>query len=964
MHLHQRAALGFCRCQGIDLSCAARCGNELSSTGRGFYSSSRTCQSAQAAATGNEEDERNASRSSFSTSQFRGGWGTRLPKRGPSLSAAEIASRQALLSKKGKSEASDSPLKGNHDPSSFANNRSNQYHRNQPALKSQTPLQLNTFRIPYEIRSVDWNCPQCNYRCHGRHARCPSCETLRPELISISKRQDLAEQNIKIKRLGRSVLDDWNQGKLMAPKDGAQPQPDSTVFRDKAVGKKYYAGNYFPSTRSIFKNVDRPENSPRRPSEDLRDLAAATRIKSLRETPKEETSFLDQSQKAFPDKKTTAPSIREHKAPKGSQSQRQHYDDDFDEEHNTRRVRRQERKRLKGKALQKNDPAPPSPLYLPEFISVSNLADVIGVRLAQFIERMEEMGFEEVSYNHILDVETAGLVAAEFNFEPIFETATDDLTPAPEPEDKSSLPQRPPVVTIMGHVDHGKTTILDWLRKSSIVASEHGGITQHIGAFSVTMPSGKIITFLDTPGHAAFLDMRRRGADVTDIVVLVVAADDSVKPQTIEAIRHAKEAEVPIIVAINKVDKDNVHPEKVKQDLARHSVDVEDYGGDVQSICVSGKTGQGMLELEEAIATLSELLDHRAPVGGNAEGWVIEATTKNVGRVATVLVKRGTMQAGDIVVAGTTWARIRTLRNELGVAISEATPGMPVEIDGWKEQPEAGAEVLQAPSEQRAKDVVDYRLEKFETAKLSQDMSAINETRREALDKRRRAAATEEAELDEDTPSLSGPKQVNFLVKADVSGSVEAIVNSISAIGNNEVYAHILRSGVGPVSEFDVKHAAMAEAHIVSFNMPVIPSISGMAEAHGVELLKHNIIYELINTVKAKVGEHLTPNVSQRVTGEAEIGQIFKITVKGRETIPIAGCKVRNGIVSRTKKVRVLRGEEVVYDGAISSLKNVKKDVTDMRKGTECGVGFESWLDFAVGDHIQCYEEIYENRYL
>ena len=928
--MHQRAALGvrvfgrspflflskrvqFCRCQGIDLSCAARCGIELSSAGRGFYSSSRTCQSAQVATTDNEEDERNASRPPLSMS---GGWGTRLPKRSPSLSAAEIASRQALLSnKKGKAEASNSPLKGNRDPLSFVYSHPNQYRRNQPALRSQTPLQLNTIRIPNEIRNVDWNCPQCNYSCHGRHARCPSCVTLRPELIPIFKRQDLAEQDIKIKRLGLSVLDDWNQGKLMTPNDGARPQPDSTVFRGKTVRENKYVGNYFPSTRSLFKNMDRSENLPHRPSEALRDLAAEKRVKDLQA--KEQIVF-DRSREEFPDKKTTAPSIRENKVPK--HSQRQHitkYSDDFDEEDNSRRIRRQERKRLKGKGLQKNNPAPPSPLYLPEFISVGNLADVIGVRLAQFIERMEEMGFEKVSYNHILDVETAGLVAAEFNFEPIFETATDDLTPATEPEDKSNLPQRPPVVTIMGHVDHGKTTILDWLRKSSIAASEHGGITQHIGAFSVTMPSGKMITFLDTPGHAAFLDMRRRGADVTDIVVLVVAADDSVKPQTIEAIKHAKEADVPIIVAINKIDKENVHPETVKQDLARHSVDVEDYGGDVQSICVSGKTGQGMLELEEAIATLSELLDHRAPVDGNAEGWVIEATTKKVGRVATVLVKRGTMRAGDIVVAGTTWARIRTLRNELGVAISEAAPGMPVEIDGWKEQPEAGAEVLQAPSEQRAKDVVGYRLEMFETAKLSQDMSAINETRREALDKRRRATS-EEAEPDDDASPLSGPKQVNFLVKADVSGSVEAIVNSISAIGNNEVYAHILRSGVGPVSEFDVKHAAMAEAHIVSFNMPVAPSISGMAEAHGVELLKHNIIYELISTVKAKVSEHLTPNVSQRVTGEAEIGQIFKITLKGRETVPIAGCKVRNGTISRAKKVRVLRGEEVVYDGKFS----------------------------------------------
>ena len=308
----------------------------------------------------------------------------------------------------------------------------------------------------------------------------------------------------------------------------------------------------------------------------------------------------------------------------------------------------------------------------------------------------------------------------------------------------------------MGHVDHGKTTLLDWLRKSSVAASEHGGITQHIGAFSVVMPSGKSITFLDTPGHAAFLDMRRRGADLTDIVILVVAADDSVKPQTIEAIKHAKQANVPMIVAINKMDKEGVNPEKVKQDLARHSVDVEDYGGDVQAIPVSGKTGLGMLDLEEAVVTLSELLDHRADVEGNAEGWVVEATTKKAGRVATVLVKRGTVRPGDILVAGTTWTRIKTLKNEAGTLIDEATPGMPVEIDGWREQPEAGSEVLQAPSEQHAKDVVDYRLERSDVKKLGQDTAAINVSRKETLEQRRRSGDEESAES---TETSTGPNR-------------------------------------------------------------------------------------------------------------------------------------------------------------------------------------------------------------
>ena len=497
------------------------------------------------------------------------------------------------------------------------------------------------------------------------------------------------------------------------------------------------------------------------------------------------------------------------------------------------------------------------------------------------------------------------------------------------------LPQRPPVVTIMGHVDHGKTTLLDWLRKSSVAASEHGGITQHIGAFSVPMPSGKIITFLDTPGHAAFLSMRQRGANVTDIVILVVAADDSVKPQTIEAINHAKAAKVPIIVAINKVDKEEANVERVKQDLARHGVDVEDFGGDVQAICVSGKTGQGMEELEEAAVTLSEILDMRAEKDGQAEGWVLEASIKSMGKVATVLVRRGTMRPGDFIVAGKTWARIRCLRNEAGVEIHEAGPGTPVEIDGWREQPLAGDEVLQAPDESKAKSVVQYRLEKEERDKMAEDMEAINEHRKTEQEKREREkaealAAAETAKLQKEGTEMpqdtrdtkeakpNGPKEVFFIVKGDVSGSVEAVIDSIAALGNKEVHPHILRSGVGQLSEFDIEHAAAAKGHLINFNTVVEPHISRLAEEAKVKIIDHNIIYRLVDDVKAELSKHLPPLITQRVLGEAEIAQIFSINVKGRQHKNIAGCKVRNGTIAKTAKVRVLRSGEKVFDGLFS----------------------------------------------
>jgi translation initiation factor IF-2 len=430
------------------------------------------------------------------------------------------------------------------------------------------------------------------------------------------------------------------------------------------------------------------------------------------------------------------------------------------------------------------------------------------------------------------------------------------------------------------------------------------------------MPSGKTITFLDTPGHSAFLEMRRRGADVTDIVVLVVAADDSVKPQTIEAIKHATQANVPIIVAMSKIDKEGRDPDRVKQDLSVHGVHVEDYGGDVQAIGVSGKTGEGMIELEEAIGALSEMLDHRADTAGNAEGWVLEATTKSYGRVASALIRRGTLRTGDVIVAGETWARVRTLRNEAGLSIEEATPGMPVEIDGWRDQPAAGTEILQAPTEQRAKEVVEYRQDRSDNKKLGEDMEAINVARREAMEKRR----LEDMDSDEAATKAAeptGPKPVNFIVKADVDGSAEAVLNSIAAIGNNEIYANVIRSGVGPVGEFDIEHAASANGIVISFNMPIDNNMMRMAEMEGVQIMDHNIIYKLIDDVKANLSEHLEPTVTQRVTGEAEIGQIFEITLKGREKTAIAGCRVRNGMVQKSRKVRVTRNDETIFDGKI-----------------------------------------------
>jgi translation initiation factor IF-2 len=682
---------------------------------------------------------------------------------------------------------------------------------------------------------------------------------------------------------------------------------------------------------------------------------------------------------------------------RGERRSRRDRDFEDDEEGGRRSARKANKKEAKGaerkaqraveravqQAEQKNQ------IKLPEFISVQNLAQALGVRYEQFVTRLEDLGYDDIFPGKIFNTEVSGMIAMEYEMEPVFDSSIREeeerdlkARPAVDEQDKELLPTRPPVVTIMGHVDHGKTTILDYLRKSSVAAGEAGGITQHIGAFSVPLTaSGKTVTFLDTPGHAAFLAMRQRGANVTDIVILVVAADDSVKPQTLEAIKHAKGANVPMLVAINKCDKESADVQRVKQDLARHGVEIEDFGGDTQVVEVSGKTGLGMEKLEEAAVTLSEILDHRADTDGAVEGWVLEATTKKAGRVATVLVRRGTLRQGAVIVAGKTWARVRSLHNEAGVAITKAGPGMPVEVDGWRDQPAAGDEVLQAPNEQKATSVVEYRLEVVEREKTAEDMEVINEARRLQAEKREQekiaaqqakqrqntengASAEAEDTQSQPTATTGGRIEIPFLIKADVSGSAEAVEAYIMSVSSPMVAPRILSSSVGAVHESDIELAATTQGHIIAFNLPSDEGIKAMAAGKGVRVLENNIIYRVLDDVKSVLEEKLPPIITQRVLGEAEIGAAFEIGVGGRKKVKIAGCKIRNGVIGNGTRVRVMRGEEKVYDGTIASLKNVKKDVQEMRKGSECGMGFDGWEAFEVGDQIQTYEERSEKRTL
>ncbi|KAJ2892158.1 hypothetical protein MKZ38_010181 [Zalerion maritima] len=661
----------------------------------------------------------------------------------------------------------------------------------------------------------------------------------------------------------------------------------------------------------------------------------------------------------------------------GPRRSRNNEDDEggWDPEQAAERKRiKEERRRAK---LAKSTPQ----INIPEYISVSNLASALQVKRSHLLEQLFEWGFDNITAESIMTGETAALVAQEHGYDPQVNVGTDeDLKARPVLEDRSSLPGRPPVVTIMGHVDHGKTTLLDNLRKSSIALQEHGGITQHIGAFSVKLSTGKVITFLDTPGHAAFLTMRQRGANVTDIVVLVVAADDSVMPQTLEALKHARSAKVPIIVAINKVDKPQADVQRVKNDLGRHGIELEEYGGEVQAVEISGKTGQGMADLEENIVLLAEVQDLRGDPTGMAEGWIIESTLKDVGKSATVLVKRGTLRVGDIIVAGKTLAKVRALRNEAGVDVAEAGPGVPVEVLGWRDSPQAGDEVIQAPSEQRGRIAIHYR-EDLET-RGEESAEAVRQhhfkeerakTRAAAAEAEEAAGAAGEVETveqrrrrlrEEEEAAASGTKLVNFVVRADVAGSVEAVVGSIQEIGNHEVQPRVLRTGVGPPSTGDVDYAATTGCTIVNFNNEMPGNVTSRATRLKVNMIDHSVIYHLQDAVKEVIEAQLPPRILQKVLGEADVLQVFSVNIIRRKYKNIAGSRVTNGTITMGKSVRVMRKGEKIFEGKMETLKQVKKDVKSMVKGQECGIGLADFDDVEPGDVIQLFEEVEEKRHL
>ncbi|PXZ04641.1 translation initiation factor IF-2 [Gilliamella apicola] len=570
-----------------------------------------------------------------------------------------------------------------------------------------------------------------------------------------------------------------------------------------------------------------------------------------------------------------------------------------------------------------------------ETITVAELANKMAVKGSEVIKTMMKMG-AMATINQVIDQETAQLVAEEMGHKVVLRRENElEESLMSDRDTGAEKVSRAPVVTIMGHVDHGKTSLLDYIRKAKVASGEAGGITQHIGAYHVKTASGEI-TFLDTPGHAAFTSMRARGAKATDIVVLVVAADDGVMPQTIEAIQHAKAANVPIVVAVNKIDKPEADPERVKGELAQYGVMSEDWGGDTQFVHVSAKAGTGIDQLLEAILLQAEVLELTAYESGMASGVVIESfLDKGRGPVATVLVQSGTLRKGDIVLCGFEYGRIRAMRNELGKEVTEAGPSIPVEILGLSGVPSAGDEATVVRDEKKAREVALYRQGKFRDVKLARQQKAKLEN-----------MFTNMTEGD--------VSELNIVLKADVQGSVEAICDSLLKLSTDEVKVKIIGSGVGGITETDASLAAASNAIILGFNVRADASARKVVEAENLDLRYYSVIYDLIDEVKQAMSGMLAPEYKQEIIGLAEVRDVFKSPKFGA----IAGCMVTEGVVKRHNPIRVLRDNVVIYEGELESLRRFKDDVNEVRNGMECGIGVRNYNDVRVGDTIEVFETV------
>ena len=596
-------------------------------------------------------------------------------------------------------------------------------------------------------------------------------------------------------------------------------------------------------------------------------------------------------------------------------------------------------KKLKLEPNQHGFQAPTEPVVhevlVPETITVADLAHKMAVKGVEVVKALMKMGMM-VTINQSLDQDTALLVVEEMGHigKPAAIDDPDAFLDEAQPVNAEMLP-RPPVVTVMGHVDHGKTSLLDYIRRSKVVAGEAGGITQHIGAYHVETPKG-VVTFLDTPGHEAFTAMRARGAQATDIVILVVAADDGVMPQTVEAIAHAKAAGVPMVVAVNKIDKDAANPERIRQELTQHEVVCDEWGGDVQFVDVSAKQGLNIDKLLEAVLLEAEVLELKAAVDAPAKGIIVEARLdKGRGAVATLLVQSGTLKKGDMLLAGTAFGKVRAMLDENGKAIDEAGPSIPVEILGLSDVPNAGEDALVLADEKKAREVALFRQGKYRDVRLAKQQAAKLENMFSNMGE-------------------NAAQNLSVIIKADVQGSYEALAGSLQKLSTDEVKVNVLHSGVGGISESDVNLAIASGALIIGFNVRADSAARKLAENEDVEIRYYNIIYDAIDDVKAAMSGMLSPEEKEQVTGSVEIRQVITVSKVGN----IAGCMVTDGVVKRDSHVRVIRNNVVVHTGELSSLKRFKDDVKEVRMGFECGLMIKGYDDIAEGDVLECFDVV------
>ncbi len=623
--------------------------------------------------------------------------------------------------------------------------------------------------------------------------------------------------------------------------------------------------------------------------------------------------------------------------PKGNKKIRDIQDVESDEGGRHNRKKRKGPRKFEEAAKKHAFEKPTAPVIkevvIPETISVSDLALRMSVKAVEVIKVMMKMG-AMATINQVIDQDTAALVCEEMGHKAVLrkQDSIEDTINIKYEGDES---HRAPIVTIMGHVDHGKTSLLDYIRRTKVAAGEAGGITQHIGAYHVETPRG-MITFLDTPGHAAFSAMRARGAKVTDIVVLVVAADDGVKPQTIEAIQHAKAAEVPLVVAINKVDKHGIDLDRVKNELVQHGIVPEEWGGDTILAPVSAKTGQGVDELLEAILLQSEVLELKAIVDCPATGLVIESRLdKGRGPVATILVQNGTLRKGDVIITGLQYGRVRMMNDEAGHHVEQAGPSIPVEVFGLSGTPAAGDEMTVVSDEKKAREIALFRQGKYRDVKLARQQASKLEGFMDRM---------QEGET----------RQLNIVLKADVQGSVEALTEVLEQLSNSDVTVKIVGRGVGGLNESDVNLAMASKGIMVGFNVRADATARRIAEQEGIEIHYFSIIYDVIDTVKSAITGMIGPKFKEQIVGLAEVRDVFRSSKFGA----IAGCMVVEGVVKRNLPIRVLRNDVVIYEGVLESLRRFKEDAKEVRNGMECGIGVKNYNDIKAGDMIETYEKI------